>query len=62
MGKFGKNLIEAMGEALAHAEGAKTGVVEHRVDLEDFDARSIRKSLILTQEQMELTSSRDRGK
>ncbi|QYO75732.1 helix-turn-helix domain-containing protein [Devosia salina] len=54
MSKFGKDLIEAMGEALAHVEGAKTGVVEHRVDLEAIDARSIRKSLNLTQEQMAL--------
>jgi putative transcriptional regulator len=52
MSKFGKDLIEAMGEALAHAEGAPTGVVEHKVDLESIDARSIRKSLHLTQEQM----------
>lgn len=52
MSKFGKDLIEAMGEALAHAEGATTGVVEHNVDLESIDARSIRKSLHLTQEQM----------
>lgn len=52
MSKFGKGLIAAMGEALAHAEGATTGVVEHRVDLEAVDAKSIRKSLQLTQEQM----------
>lgn len=52
MSKFGKDLIEAMAEALAHAEGAPTGVVEHKVDLESIDARSIRKSLHLTQEQM----------
>lgn len=52
MSKFGKDLIEAMSEALAHAEGAATGVVEHGVDLEAIDARSIRKSLQLTQEQM----------
>lgn len=52
MSKFGKDLIESMSEALAHAEGAATDVVEHRVDLEAIDARSIRKSLQLTQEQM----------
>ena len=52
MSKFGKDLIESMSEALAHAEGAVTGVVEHRVDLEAIDARSIRKSLHLTQEEM----------
>lgn len=52
MSKFGKDLIEAMSEALAHAEGAGTGVFEHRVDLEAIDARAIRKSLHLTQEQM----------
>ncbi|MEQ8599271.1 MAG: helix-turn-helix domain-containing protein [Devosia sp.] len=54
MSKFGKDLIEAMGEVLAHAEGVETGVVEHRVDLQAIDARSIRKSLHLTQEQMAL--------
>ena len=48
MSKFGKDLIESMSEALAHAEGAATGVV----DLEAIDAKSIRKSLQLTQEQM----------
>lgn len=54
MSKFGKDLIEAMGEVLAHAEGVETGVVEHRVDLQAINARSIRKSLHLTQEQMAL--------
>jgi len=52
MSKFGKDLIEAMSEALAYAEGATTGVIAHTVDLESIDARSIRKSLHLTQEQM----------
>lgn len=54
MSKFGKDLIEAMDEVLAHAEGVETGVVEHRVDIQAIDARSIRKSLHLTQEQMAL--------
>ena len=36
----------------AEAEGAASGVVEHRVDLEAIDAKAIRKSLHLTQEEM----------
>ena len=52
MSKFGKELIAAMGEALAHAEGKPTGMVEHRLELDAIDAKSIRKGLRLTQEEM----------
>lgn len=54
MTDFGKDLIAAMGEALAHVEGAKNGVKEHQVDLGAIDARAIRKALNLTQEEMAL--------
>lgn len=53
MTKFGKDLIEAMSEALAHAEGAHApGIRVHSVDLGAVDARSIRRKLDLTQEEM----------
>ena len=51
---FGKDLMDAMTEALAHAEGQKTGVTVHNIDLDAVDVKAIRKSLSLTQEQMAL--------
>lgn len=52
MTQFGKDLLEAMTEALAHAEGEKTGAAVHKVNLDAVDVKTIRKSLNLTQEQM----------
>ena len=49
---FGHDLIQAMGQALAHATGAQEGAVEHRVDVEAVNAREVRKHLKLTQDQM----------
>ena len=52
MSKFGEELIAAMGEALGHAKGKPNSVIEHQVDLEAIDAKSIRRGLRLTQEEM----------
>jgi len=51
--KFGQELIEALSEALAHAEGKDApGIRVHHVEVEKIDAREIRKRLRLTQDQM----------
>lgn len=55
MTQFGKDLMEAMAEALAHVEGEKTGVTVHKIDLGAVDVKAIRKTLNLTQEQMALS-------
>ncbi len=62
MSKFGKDLIEAMSETLAHVEGAATGVAEHRIDLEAIDPCAIRKSLDLAQDQMAPATPRQGAK
>lgn len=54
MTRFGDDLLETMSEALARAEGRKTGVAAHKVDLDNVDVKAIRKALKLTQEQMAL--------
>ncbi|MYG43283.1 MAG: helix-turn-helix domain-containing protein [Rhodobacteraceae bacterium] len=48
MTEFGEELIKALGEAVAHAEGNGTGYRVHR----PIDPRDIRKTAKLTQEQM----------
>jgi putative transcriptional regulator len=53
MTKFGADLIQAMSEALAHAQGNKVpGMQVHAVDIGTVDAKAIRKKLDLTQDQM----------
>ncbi|RWO99788.1 helix-turn-helix domain-containing protein [Mesorhizobium sp.] len=53
MTKFGVDLIQAMSEALAHAQGKDVpGMQVHAVDIGTVDAKSIRKKLDLTQDQM----------
>ncbi|TIU89922.1 MAG: helix-turn-helix transcriptional regulator, partial [Mesorhizobium sp.] len=53
MTKFGADLIQAMSEALAHAQGKDVpGMQVHAVDIGTVDAKSIRKKLDLTQDQM----------
>ncbi len=58
MSKFGTELIEAMQEALAHAQahskGEDVNIVIHNVDVETVDAKAVRSKLKLTQEQMAL--------
>lgn len=50
MTKFGADLIQAMSEALAHAQDKDVpGVKVHSVDV---DAKAIRKKLGLTQDEM----------
>ena len=51
--KFGQDLIQAMGEALAHAQGKEVpGLKLHRVDVKSVNVKNIRKKLKLTQDQM----------
>lgn len=53
MTKFGADLIQAMSEALAHAQGKDVpGMQVHAVDVGTVDAKAIRKRLLLTQDQM----------
>jgi putative transcriptional regulator len=53
--KFGADLVEAMSEALAHAQGkAVPGMKAHEVEVDAPDAKAIRKKLHLTQDQMAL--------
>jgi putative transcriptional regulator len=53
MTKFGADLIQAMSEALAHAQGNNVpGVRVHSIDLGTVDAKAIRKKLDLTQDEM----------
>jgi putative transcriptional regulator len=52
MTKFGKELIEALGEALDHARGKRTKTKTHRLAITPIDVKSIRSKLRLTQDQM----------
>ncbi|MEX0408675.1 type II toxin-antitoxin system MqsA family antitoxin [Aquibium sp. LZ166] len=53
MTKFGTDLIQAMSEALAHAQGKDVpGIKAHTVDVGAVDAKAIRKKLDLTQDEM----------
>ena len=47
MSKLGKDLIEGMREAVAHAKGEATGAREHRIELPDV--RAIREALHMSQ-------------
>ncbi len=50
---FADDLIESMGQALAHVSGGVVpGAVEHVVPVDVVDAKAIRKELKLSQEQM----------
>ena len=53
MSKVGKQIIEGLEEALANARGKDVpGLVIHHIDVGTVDAKSVRKKLHLTQEQM----------
>lgn len=53
MTKFGADLIQAMSEALAHAQGKDVpGIKVHSVEVGAVDAKAIRKKLDLTQDEM----------
>ena len=53
MTKFGAELIQAMSEALAHAQGNDVpGIKVHSIDVGSVDAKAIRKKLDLTQDEM----------
>ncbi|MCL6706413.1 type II toxin-antitoxin system MqsA family antitoxin [Pseudomonas sp. R2.Fl] len=50
---FGAELIQAMSEALSHAEGRDAGkTVVHQVEVDTPDPRLIRRRLDLTQDEM----------
>ena len=51
--RFGQDLIAALSDALAHAEGGEVpGAIVHNIDIEAIDAKAIRQRLHLTQDQM----------
>lgn len=51
--QFGRDLIQAMSEALAHAEGNDVpGMRIHHVEVEAIDAKAIRRKMKLTQDRM----------
>ncbi|RFC63864.1 helix-turn-helix domain-containing protein [Mesorhizobium denitrificans] len=53
MTKFGADLIQAMSEALTHAQGKDVpGIQVHTIDVGAMDAKAIRKKLDLTQDEM----------
>lgn len=53
MTKFGEDLVQAMTEALEHAQGRDpAGMRVTAVDLETVDAKAIRRKLHLTQDEM----------
>ncbi len=53
MSRLADDIAQGLREALAHAQGQDVaGIRVHQVELEKVDARSIRKRLHLTQEQM----------
>lgn len=51
MTKAGRELIEAMEEALAHARGQETGVRVHHVERPPVDVRAARKAIGMTQQE-----------
>jgi putative transcriptional regulator len=53
MSKFGEALIESLSDALAHAEGRKSGVRVHTIEVSDV--RAIRRSLHMSQERFATT-------
>jgi putative transcriptional regulator len=53
MSKFGGELIESLTDALAHAEGRKSGVRVHTIEVPDV--RAIRRSLHMSQERFATT-------
>jgi putative transcriptional regulator len=55
MTKIGKDIIEGLRQALAHAQGEDVpGMRIHHVDVAKVDTKAVRKKLRLTQEQMAL--------
>jgi putative transcriptional regulator len=54
MSKFGGELLKAMQEAVAHAEGKRSRARVHRISLKPADIQKARKSLGLSQDQFAL--------
>lgn len=49
MGEFANELLESLGEALAHSKGEKRNLVTHEVAIpDDVDVEAIRKDMGLT--------------
>lgn len=53
MSRFGEELIESLSDALTHAEGRKSGVRVHTIEVPDV--RAIRRSLHMSQERFATT-------
>jgi putative transcriptional regulator len=51
MSKLGDELLESMAEALAHAQGKRTGARSHRIAIKPDDIQKARKRLGLSQDQ-----------
>jgi putative transcriptional regulator len=50
---FANDLMQSMADALSHAQGREVkGVVVHKVDVANVDAKAVRKRLNLTQDEM----------
>ena len=54
MSAFGDDLLQSMREALEHARGERDDLVEHRVETDTLDPKTVRGRLALTQDQMAL--------
>jgi putative transcriptional regulator len=53
MSRIGDDIVEGMAQALAYMQGVSVpGIRVHEIEIEDIDARAVRKSLNLTQLQM----------
>jgi putative transcriptional regulator len=52
MSNTGKDIIQGLEEALAHARGKRVPVISRNVEVKAIDVKRIRRSLDLTQEQM----------
>lgn len=48
--RLGSELVQAMSEALAHARGEPTGLIEHRIDVKANDVKHAREQLGMSQD------------
>ena len=54
MSAFGDDLLQSMREALEHSRGERDDLVEHQVESDALEPKSVRGRLALTQDQMAL--------
>lgn len=60
--KFGADLIQAMSEALAHAQSKDVaGIKAHGAEVGAVDAKAVRKKLDLTQDEMATVLGREKA-